>query len=84
MPFEIPPPSFPTPVVPRPTPRDTPEASASPTLHRLSRPRSAALRHAARRCGRLLLTPGATAIAAREGRPLAEAGGEEEGAKKSL
>ena len=47
IPFEIVPPGFPQPVVPRPSHRETPKTSPSPLLSRMSRRRSAALRLAA-------------------------------------
>ena len=52
-----------------------PQASASPILVCMSRPRFAAPHLAARRCGRLPLEAGAAAIAASERRPVAGARG---------
>src|SRR5215470_16196131 len=67
------PPSFPQPAVPRLSHQETPEASASRILSRLSSPRLAALRLAARRCSRPPLRAGDAALAASEQRP-AQAG----------
>ena len=69
------PPSFPQRSVPRPWRKEIPEASASPILICLSRPRISVLHLAARRYDRQLLRAGDAAIAASEGWPQAEAGG---------
>jgi hypothetical protein len=69
------PPYFPKPPFPRPSPQGTLEASASPILRSMSRPRFAALRLAVRRSGSLPLRAGAAAIAASEGWLPAEACG---------
>ena len=65
--------------VPRPSYRETPETSPHPILSRMSRPRIAALRLAASRCGRQPLGTGAAAIAASEGRPAAGGAGMPQG-----
>ena len=70
------PPSFLKPTVTRPWREAIPEASASPLLSVMSRPRIAALlRLAAGRCGRQPLGVGAAAVAAGEVEPPAEAVG---------
>ncbi len=65
-------------------PRDTSQTPPDLTRHGMSRPRSAAPRLAASRCGRPPLGAGAAALATREQRPLAEAGGRSGGAKMPL
>jgi hypothetical protein len=55
---KTPPPGFPQRTVPRPWRPETPDALPSPILRRLSRPRQAAPRLAARRCGKQLLLAG--------------------------
>jgi hypothetical protein len=55
---KTPPPGFPQRTVPRPWRPETPDALPSPILRRLSRPRHAAPRLAARRCGKQLLLAG--------------------------
>jgi class 3 adenylate cyclase len=72
---ELPPLCFSEPADPRASPQATPESSASRILICMSRPRIAASRLAARRCGRPQLGAGAAAIAASEQRPPVEAGG---------
>jgi class 3 adenylate cyclase len=69
------PPSFPEPAVPRPSQRKPPASSASRILSRLSRPRKAAPRRAARRCSGLPPRAGGAAGAGFGQRPPARGSG---------
>jgi hypothetical protein len=67
-----------------PCSRSTPDALPSPILSGMSRPRLTAPRLAVRNCGVLPPRAGGAASTASEQRPLAEAGGDNGGAKMPL
>ena len=81
---KTPPTGFPQWTVPRPWCPETPDALPSPILRRLSRPRLAARRLAAGRCGRQPLGAGDAAVAAGEVGPPAGRAARGAGRKRAL